>query len=148
MDFEVSFVIPHGFTPLHHAAVRGDLERTKALLDAGHAIDPKDALGRTPLWWASNLLHAKVMRLLRRAGADVCTVDNNGKSAAKAATERLFRTVRLFAEGADVRAVDAQAAGDDKAAEEAKASGEGFRLLIQMMHLPEEAADADDADDA
>jgi hypothetical protein len=87
------------------------------------------------------------MHLLRCAGADVFTVDNNGTSVAKAATERMFRAVRLLAEVADARAVAAQAAGDDKAAEEAKASAEGIRILIQMMHLPDEAADADLADD-
>jgi hypothetical protein len=42
-----------GEAPLHRAAVFGDAEAIKLLLDAGAKLDAKDAHGDTPLSWAS-----------------------------------------------------------------------------------------------
>lgn len=42
-----------GETPLHRAAAFGDEEAVKLLLDAGAAIDARDAHGDSPLSWAS-----------------------------------------------------------------------------------------------
>jgi ankyrin repeat protein len=42
-----------GETPLHRAAAFGDEEAVQVLLDAGAAIDAKDANGDSPLCWAS-----------------------------------------------------------------------------------------------
>jgi ankyrin repeat protein len=42
-----------GETPLHRAAAFGDEEAVQKLLDAGAAIDAKDAYGDSPLSWAS-----------------------------------------------------------------------------------------------
>jgi ankyrin repeat protein len=42
-----------GETPLHRAAAFGSEETIQGLLDAGAAIDAKDANGETPLSWGS-----------------------------------------------------------------------------------------------
>jgi ankyrin repeat protein len=42
-----------GETPLHRAAAFGDENTIKLLLDAGAQIDARDAIGDTPLSWAS-----------------------------------------------------------------------------------------------
>ncbi|HKV26632.1 MAG TPA: ankyrin repeat domain-containing protein [Candidatus Acidoferrum sp.] len=42
-----------GETPLHRAAAFGDEEAVQMLLDAGAALDAKDANGDSPLSWAS-----------------------------------------------------------------------------------------------
>jgi ankyrin repeat protein len=42
-----------GETPLHRAAAFGDESTIKLLLDAGAQIDARDAIGDTPLSWAS-----------------------------------------------------------------------------------------------
>ncbi len=59
-------------TPLHNAAVRGDLEATKLLLNAGADVDAQDALknGWTALALAAKNGHKDVVELLLEAGAD------------------------------------------------------------------------------
>jgi ankyrin repeat protein len=42
-----------GETPLHRAAAFGEVETIRLLIDAGAAVDAKDAHGDTPLSWAS-----------------------------------------------------------------------------------------------
>jgi len=53
-----------GETPLHRAAAFGDEEAIQLLLDAGAAIDAKDANGDSPLSWAS--WYARPVPILRK----------------------------------------------------------------------------------
>jgi ankyrin repeat protein len=54
-----------GETPLHRAAAFGDEEAIRWLIDAGSIVDARDALGDTPLSWASwHLRPRSILRLL------------------------------------------------------------------------------------
>ena len=59
------------YTPLHMAATVGDTDNIVALVDAGAAVDAKDAHGRTPLWFAEAHNRIEAMNLLIQAGADI-----------------------------------------------------------------------------
>lgn len=58
-----------GWTPLHRAAFRGDVETVRALLDGGADADPRARDGWTPLMSACLEGRAAVARLLRDRGA-------------------------------------------------------------------------------
>ena len=60
---------------LAKAAIQGDLEEIKALLDAGAEINSKDALGRTPLHMAAFYGRPKTTELLISRGADINAKD-------------------------------------------------------------------------
>jgi ankyrin repeat protein len=54
-----------GETPLHRAAAFGDAEAIQLLLDAGAALDARDANGDSPLAWASwHLRPGAILRML------------------------------------------------------------------------------------
>ncbi|XP_026233216.1 BRCA1-associated RING domain protein 1 [Anabas testudineus] len=58
-----------GETPLHLAAIKGDVEAVKELLDQGADPNLKDNAGWTPLHEACNLGHLEVVELLLSKGA-------------------------------------------------------------------------------
>jgi hypothetical protein len=58
-----------GWTPLHRAAFRGDVDAVRALLDGGAEADPRAIDGWTPLMSACLEGRAAVARLLRGRGA-------------------------------------------------------------------------------
>ncbi|XP_029979999.1 BRCA1-associated RING domain protein 1 isoform X2 [Sphaeramia orbicularis] len=58
-----------GETPLHLAAIKGDVEAVKELLDQGADPNLKDNAGWTPLHEACNLGHLKVVEVLVSKGA-------------------------------------------------------------------------------
>ncbi|XP_029935907.1 BRCA1-associated RING domain protein 1 isoform X2 [Myripristis murdjan] len=58
-----------GETPLHLAAIKGDVEAAKALLDEGADPNLKDNAGWTPLHEACNLGHLAVVEVLVLRGA-------------------------------------------------------------------------------
>ena len=60
-----------GETPLHLAAIRGDLQQVQRLLDAGSDPNVPDFAGWTPLHEASNHGWFRVARALLQAGAHV-----------------------------------------------------------------------------
>ncbi|XP_060784990.1 BRCA1-associated RING domain protein 1 isoform X2 [Neoarius graeffei] len=62
-----------GETPLHLAAIKGDVEVTKALLEQGADPNLKDHAGWTPLHEACNLGHVGVVKVLLQQGALINT---------------------------------------------------------------------------
>jgi ankyrin repeat protein len=58
-------------TPLHSAAIQGDLAIVDALLAAGAEVDARSEGGYTPLYIASQNGHVAVMKRLLEKGADV-----------------------------------------------------------------------------
>ncbi|KAF0686560.1 Aste57867_21654 [Aphanomyces stellatus] len=70
-------------TPLHWAAIRGQLETARALLAHGANVEARDAVGRTPLAWACYLNHRPlVAMLLEEFKADANALDAMGRTIA------------------------------------------------------------------
>ena len=66
-----------GFTPLHRAVLRDDLEMVSAFISAGADLDAMSE-GGSPLHWAVWSGHMECMRALIDAGADVDVRDKSG----------------------------------------------------------------------
>ncbi|XP_036412693.1 ankyrin repeat domain-containing protein 12 isoform X2 [Colossoma macropomum] len=62
-----------GETPLHMAAIRGDVKQVKELIGLGADVNVKDFAGWTPLHEACNLGYCDVAKVLIGAGAEVNT---------------------------------------------------------------------------
>lgn len=62
-----------GETPLHMAAIRGDVKQVKELISLGANVNVKDFAGWTPLHEACNAGYYDVAKILISAGADVNT---------------------------------------------------------------------------
>uniref|UniRef100_A0A672QM06 Ankyrin repeat domain-containing protein 12-like n=1 Tax=Sinocyclocheilus grahami TaxID=75366 RepID=A0A672QM06_SINGR len=62
-----------GETPLHMAAIRGDVKQVKELIGLGADVNIKDFAGWTPLHEACNLGYYDVAKVLIGAGAEVNT---------------------------------------------------------------------------
>ena len=61
----------HGITALHLSIAERDGQITALILDSGAAVDPRDASGRTPLWYAAAGRHNTApWEMLLEAGAD------------------------------------------------------------------------------
>ena len=109
-----SSVEPRGFletTPLHSAAVCGDLEMIQVLLEFGVDVDAQNRYRHTALDYASRDGHrndAGVARLLIAHGADPNLCNKKGSSPLHRATEYgRIEIVRLLIEhGADVEVKD------------------------------------------
>lgn len=67
--------------PLVDAAGRGDLAQVRRLLEAGAAIEQRDARGRTPVLAATAGKHLEVVRALIARGANVNAQDHQRDSA-------------------------------------------------------------------
>nr|XP_029513854.1 histone-lysine N-methyltransferase EHMT2-like isoform X3 [Oncorhynchus nerka] len=65
-----------GYTGLHHAAKLGSLDIVTLLLETGQVdINAQDSGGWTPIIWAAEHKHIKVIRALLHRGADVTLKD-------------------------------------------------------------------------
>ncbi|KAK7906979.1 hypothetical protein WMY93_015591 [Mugilogobius chulae] len=65
-----------GYTGLHHAAKLGNLEIVTLLLETGQVdVNAQDNGGWTPIIWAAEHKHVKVIRALLNRGADVTIND-------------------------------------------------------------------------
>ncbi len=65
---------------LHSAALRGDLETARNLLDAGADVNEQDGRGRTPLHCAADANSPEMIQLLLERGADPTLVDNTNST--------------------------------------------------------------------
>ena len=67
-----------GFKLLHLAAIKGDIETARCLIEKGAEIDAKTTQGKTPLYIAARMKNYNVLELLIQKGANVnelCTVN-------------------------------------------------------------------------
>ncbi|XP_072224749.1 caskin-1 isoform X3 [Leuresthes tenuis] len=71
----VNFQDTDGFSPLHHAALNGNLELISLLLDSQAAVDIRDQKGMRPLHYAAWQGKAEPMKMLLKSGSSV-----NGQS--------------------------------------------------------------------
>ncbi|XP_069971723.1 ribosome-binding protein 1 [Penaeus vannamei] len=74
-----------GSTPLHIAASLGDVDATRALLEAGAKTEAKDGFGDTPLHTATRAGSVGVVKLLLDKRADIHAKDHEDKTAAEVA---------------------------------------------------------------
>src|SRR5262245_56658534 len=70
-----------GRTPLHYAALEGDVARVRHLLASGLAADAPDDNGWTPLHFAAQRNAADATKELLKAGASVDARDAHGNTA-------------------------------------------------------------------
>src|SRR5690349_10867478 len=78
----------HGLTPLHYAAMHGNVEAVKLLLGIHARIDATDNKNRTALHLAVEKDHLEVVRLLLEEGADVLIQDKDGRTVFVVATQK------------------------------------------------------------
>ncbi|XP_034045645.1 caskin-1 isoform X3 [Thalassophryne amazonica] len=71
----VNFQDTDGFSPLHHAALNGNLELINLLLESQAAVDIRDQKGMRPLHYAAWQGKAEPMKMLLKSGSSV-----NGQS--------------------------------------------------------------------
>ena len=70
-EFSAAEEYTHGHTPLMRAALEGNTERVRELIDRGADVDQRDDNGRTALMFAVINAHCETMNVLLEAGADV-----------------------------------------------------------------------------
>ena len=96
----------HGHTPLMRAALKGNTERVKELINEGADINQRDENSRTALMFAVINGHYQTMKVLLEYGADVNARSNKGGTALMgAASAGDLRMVQaLLDKGADLDA--------------------------------------------
>jgi len=77
-----------GATPLMWAAMSGQADVAKYLLDSGAKIDAQDKDGRTALMWAASQGQVPVVKLLLSRGANPALADTVGVTALAAASSQ------------------------------------------------------------
>jgi ankyrin repeat protein len=102
-----------GRSPLHHAALEGDVDQIARLLEAGERATLADTSGYTPLHFAAQQGHSDAIAALITAGADVNAQDRWGNSPLWRAifntTNREACVAGLLAAGADPDLVNTSA---------------------------------------
>ena len=93
-----------GLTPLHGAALRGDIGSLKAALEEGADIEEFSQDGATPLMLAASKGHHDAIKILLASGANIDATSTKGwTTLMSAAYKQDARTVKqLISDGADV----------------------------------------------
>ena len=96
----------HGHTPLMRAALDGNTEKVKELIQQGADVNQRDDNGRTALMFAVINTHYETMKLLLEYGADVNAKSNQGGTPLMGATTAgdLRMVQALLENGADSHA--------------------------------------------
>jgi ankyrin repeat protein len=90
----------HGHTALMRAALDGNTEKVKELIQQGADINQRDDIGRTALMFAVINSHYETMRVLLECGADVNAESNKGGTALMgAASDGDLRMVQALLDG-------------------------------------------------
>lgn len=127
-------------TPLHYAALYGDLESVRILVDRGANLDARNKSDATPLIYAA--YNFEKTRLLVEKGADVNAHSSRGMTPLKvaASVHGNIATLRyLLDKGADVKQID-ESGADALQIAALKGDADMVRLLL------EKGADARTAD--
>ncbi|NXC13217.1 ANKE1 protein, partial [Corythaeola cristata] len=103
----INFTEPmEGYSALHLACIKNDVDMCSFLLEQGAHPDVKDKSGCTPAMKAAALGHELVLDLLAKAKADMTAVDNEGKGVlfyCILPTRRHYRCMQIALDyGADV----------------------------------------------
>ncbi|XP_044037195.1 caskin-1 isoform X7 [Siniperca chuatsi] len=75
----VNFQDTDGFSPLHHAALNGNLELITLLLESQAAVDIRDQKGMRPLHYAAWQGKAEPMKMLLKSGSSVNSQSDEGQ---------------------------------------------------------------------
>ena len=124
----------HGHTPLMRAALDGDTESVRELINQGADINRRDDSGRTALMFAVVNRHYETMKVLLEHGADVNARSKQGGTALMGAAMdgELSMVQALLDKGADLHATLSET--NESAATLAASHGydEIARLLSQI----------------
>lgn len=95
-------------TPLHCAAIGGQITTVLKLIAAGADVNAQDMRGQPPLYWAAYRGHSAIVQLLIAQGADVNAADLRGKTPLRAAAKYGLNAtvITLSLHGANVNALD------------------------------------------
>ncbi|XP_077415588.1 caskin-1 isoform X2 [Vanacampus margaritifer] len=75
----VNFQDTDGFSPLHHAALNGNMELITLLLESQAAVDIRDQKGMRPLHYAAWQGKAEPMKMLLKSGSSVNVQSDEGQ---------------------------------------------------------------------
>ena len=102
---------PKGYTSLHYAALKGNIEEIKAALEAGVDINARHKRGYTALHWAAAIGHLDIITILVESGADLEAITVKGQTPLHIATalDQILVVTALLNAGANLEAsLDAQ----------------------------------------
>ncbi len=121
-----------GWTPLHFAAVRGQTECARVLIENGAEMNPRTGTEKTPLHFAAERNFLELAKLLVANGANLGARDDEGWSPLHYAAEkdRVELAAYLIAQGAEVD-MPSTRGGTPLHEASASASPEMINLLLE-----------------
>ena len=125
---------------------RGDVQRLKALIEAGANVSARDKFGSTPLMTAAGAADVARLRALLEAGTDVNAHAEHGRtalmSAAAGGTGEMFEM--LLARGADHEAVETRYGGQTVLIQAARSPRDSVRKVRALLASGADVTKADD----